>query len=110
MIQQAKTDFHLASVLSLSSSHVHPPSQTIRCQSQPASDDQKINIHIQVGRSSLAPPNLSCRFQRVELEHVVIGWRGEKQLVIGGGAVVTRAIEPQCSLKVQELTHEVKVG
>lgn len=40
----------------------------------------------------------------------MIGWRREKQLLIGGRVVVTGAVETQSPLKVQELPHEVEVG
>jgi len=51
----------------------------------------------------------SCRLQRVELEDVVIGRRGEEELLLAGGAVVAGAVQPQRPLEVQELTHEVEV-
>ena len=40
----------------------------------------------------------------------MIGGRGEEELLLAGGAVITRAVQPQCPLKVQELTHEIEVG
>lgn len=39
----------------------------------------------------------------------MIGWRGEEELLLAGGAVITRTVQPQRPLKVQELTHEVEV-
>lgn len=51
----------------------------------------------------------SCWLQRVQLEDVVIGRRGEEQLLLVAGTVVTRALQAQCPLKVQELPHEVEV-
>lgn len=54
---------------------------------------------------------LSCGLQRVQLEDVVIGRRGEEELLlVVGGTVVTRALQAQRPLKIQELTHEVEVG
>lgn len=50
----------------------------------------------------------SCRFQSVQLKQVVICRGGEIKL-LSGGAVITRAVESQSPLKVQELAHEVKV-
>lgn len=60
------------------------------------------------GQSSVL---FSCRLQRVQLKHVVVGRRGEEELVVHGGGrvVVTGAVETQRSLKVQQLAHEVKV-
>lgn len=40
----------------------------------------------------------------------MIGWRGEKKLLVCGGAVVAGSVAPQRPLKVQQLTHEVEVG
>lgn len=40
----------------------------------------------------------------------MIGRRGEVELLIGRGAVVTWAVQPQCPLEVQQLAHEVEVG
>lgn len=51
----------------------------------------------------------SCRLQRVQLEDVVIGGCGEEELLLAGRPVITGTVKPQCPLKVQELTHEVKV-
>lgn len=51
----------------------------------------------------------SCRLQRVQLEDVVIGWRGEEELFLTGRTVITGTVQPQRPLKVQELTHEVEV-
>lgn len=39
----------------------------------------------------------------------MIGWRGEEELLLVGGTVITGAVQPQRPLKVQELTHEVEV-
>lgn len=39
----------------------------------------------------------------------MIGRCGEEELLLAGGTVVTGTVEPQCPLKVQELTHEVEV-
>lgn len=39
----------------------------------------------------------------------MIGWRGEKELLLIGGMVITGAVQPQRPLKVQELTHEVEI-
>lgn len=39
----------------------------------------------------------------------MIGWCGEKELLLVGRTVVTGTVQPQSSLKVQELTHEVEV-
>lgn len=50
----------------------------------------------------------SCGLQSVQLEQVVVGGSGEVELFTGR-AVVTRAVESQSPLKVQELAHEVKV-
>lgn len=47
--------------------------------------------------------------QRIHLVDILVGRRGEIQL-LGGHTVVTGAAEPQCPLEVQELTHEVEIG
>lgn len=39
----------------------------------------------------------------------MIGWCGEEELVLAGGAVIAWTAQPQCPLKVQELTHEIEV-
>lgn len=39
----------------------------------------------------------------------MIGRCGKEQLILVGGTVVTRALQAQCPLKVQELAHEVEV-
>ena len=39
----------------------------------------------------------------------MIGRRGEEELLLVGGTVITGAVQPQRPLKVQELTHEVEV-
>lgn len=40
----------------------------------------------------------------------MIGWCGEKELLLVGGTVITHTVQAQCPLKVQELTHEIEVG
>lgn len=40
----------------------------------------------------------------------MIGWRGEKELLLIGRAVVTGTVQTQRPLKVQELAHKVEVG
>lgn len=39
----------------------------------------------------------------------MIGRCGEEELLLAGGTVVTRTVQAQCPLKVQELTHEIEV-
>lgn len=39
----------------------------------------------------------------------MIGWRGEEELLLVGGTVITGAVQSKRPLKVQELTHEVEV-
>lgn len=49
--------------------------------------------------------------ERVQLKNVVIGWCGEvERLGWDRHSVITRTLKSQRALKVQELTHEVKVG
>lgn len=40
----------------------------------------------------------------------MIGRRGEEELLLAGGAVITGTVQPQRPFKVQKLTHEVEVG
>lgn len=39
----------------------------------------------------------------------MIGWCGEEELLLAGGTVITRTVQAQRPLKVQELTHEIEV-
>lgn len=39
----------------------------------------------------------------------MICWRGEEELLLAGGTVITGTVHRQLPLKVQELTHEVEV-
>lgn len=39
----------------------------------------------------------------------MIGWCGEEELFLAGGTVIAGTVQPQCTLKVQELTHEIEV-
>ena len=54
----------------------------------------------------------SCGLERVQLEDVVIGGRGEEELLLRAArAVVAGAVQAlQRPLKVQQLAHEVEVG
>lgn len=54
-------------------------------------------------------PLASRGLQGVEWEQVVVGGRGEVEL-LAGGVVVARAAQPQRPLKVQQLPHKVEIG
>ena len=54
-------------------------------------------------------PQASRGLERVDREQVMVGGRGEVELLTGC-VVVAWAAEPQRPLKVQQLPHEVEVG